>query len=326
MIKIKLQASTNKGYLYQFCATLKALEKILREGIEPSKYGEYTWEKSPKIQKDSNGMQTLVCFTRNPSSIIQLLEGGWRYAVIVDSDVLSEHYLLRPYAYHFRPGMRTVEVWEDRVSDKWWGKKSGGGKSRKVELTPEEVGELYDWADDLYQHQSAFLDVDDIDDDSPTHFVVSINLGDEESYDQLSTLKKKEEYEDDWDYQRANRADRKLHRIGPGKVIHPMAKILAAAMSESEERLYPKNKPLTPGKNIDIKKALVGVLIPDTGWFSGEREILLRKYPNLDIYLYDDRRYRNKKAHKVFLPTANKNVEEGLKEYPEDKQRYRLPR
>lgn len=329
MIKIRLQSSTNKGYLYQFCRNRYDLGKILREGIKPSDYTEYTWEKSSKIPKDAEGGHSFVSFTRNPSAIIESVHKKWRYAVIIDSSKLTDNHTLRPYAFHFRPGTRTVKVYESK--GEWWGKKTGGGIGRVVRLTADEVGEIIDWTEELgRQHK---VDVSMNDDPAGIEFYITVNLGDKETTVRSESLLPDDEYADQA-IKDVHMSLGRLYPISPDDVIHPIAKILAAAVSESEERLYLKTLPSQRDKNfrLKIKDAIVGVLIPDTEWFYWDREYFPKTYPGLKCYIYDDYRFRRKFRNsddpelKNFAPLDDDIVTEGLRKHPEDKKLYMLPR
>lgn len=95
----------------------------------------------------------------------------------------------------------------------------------------------------------------------------------------------------------------------PG-VIHRMLRVSG---NEAEQRLhFPKAKERGA---IDIRKAILGVLVPDTKYYSESAEKFREKYPNIKMYVYRD----------PDVPSSSPTYQKLKKEHPDLKSLYRLP-
>lgn len=322
---LRLNSSTNKGLLYRFVGRIKTLEDILDNGIKPSSYGEYDWEMSSKIKREDDGTARFAAFTRNPSAIIQARHKGWRYAVIIDSSKLTDKYLLRPYSYHYRPGLRGIEIWI--MGSEIKAKKMGAGVCPLIDYSYDDMEAAMAWAEEKEKTKQARMEIidfqgealengEELSKESPDMKVlISFNLGTDERYVDKDTLHDESYYPDKDYYERAIKP-KNLKTIPPQELPHCLTKVISSAWTESEERLYTKKA--GSQERVKLGDSLVGVLLPDSYITTDDFLDFINNWYDVPWYIYKD-----------ITAKDNKKVQDRLKEifeeHPEYKQRYRLP-
>lgn len=308
---LKLNARTNKGYLYHFTDSWEHLEEIVDDGLDPTKGDpETTWENSKKIvkyQEDDGEQQALanyVSLSRNPSSVYTLKDETWRYGVVIDSNRLSDNYILKPYYWAYRPTKEgsIVDITMDfgiyRDKDNNYSLRYGHYLEKKVSLTKKEGEEIIRWIKatpwvDAESYELEEWDSPYIDD---KQVVFSISLGGSEA-----------------------------ERSRIGKVPRVLDKFIRSATNMSEERLYPRKKDRLEDDEggymqfipFLTQDSIVGILIPDTEYFTSELLEFEIRHPDLKTWIYPD---------PLADEQSRKTVKEFLRVNPEVRQLYRLPR
>lgn len=346
---LKMNSSSNKGYLYQFCPNWEGLDSMVNSGeLWLSKYSELSWQKGKGIERNEETKTRFASLTRSPGVIIEAKSSKWRFAVILDSRFLTSKYKIKPYSYFFRPGVRSYVL--EEYSGENGGKphyllaKDGNVKTDGVELSKQEGDEIVRWLGEAesagyakvkeevpkqsslsdYSSLNDILDIYDLDDlddmfgsdedpDLVVRYYFDIHLGTDESHDTESNLK----------------------YLPVTSLPKPLYRVASRVLTESEERLYPhkrdkhweEEEPWNPANtkkklvynDVDIKKAIVGVLIPDSAYFTSDRIEFEEEHPDLPIYIYRD-------PWMGVGTYPQLKLKHELELNPEVKQLYRLPR
>ena len=299
---LKLNAGHNQ-ILYHFCRSWEDLYGVVKNGLNPGEYGEYTWERGKTIKRDEDAYSKFASLTRNPQHLLRTSDQGWRYGVILDARYLGK-YKLKPYAFYERPGRRNFALLS---TDSGWIASpafSEGYAGHWISISDDDAFDLLDWC------RKSHVNVYEVDEDEMEDRLIDWELDDKYDPDECLaymisfTL---------GDSSVAGSEGSDAHTLNVKDIPSIFYRISTARPNESEERYYPTQK-----KDVmNIKKALLGVLIPDTEYFSEEREDFSSTFPDVDVYIYRD-------------PDADMWDTERLKKMlrlnPEVKQLYRYPR
>lgn len=319
---IRLLCGKNKGYLYHFRSSWKTIEKIIANGLKGTAL-DLTWEEGKQIGKTEDNLARFASLTRNPSAIIQFANPEWRYAVILDGNILSDTEILRPFFSHVDPGNLAINI--KQVADGY--EIETENTHARYHLTQDEGDEVLDFIfDDRWEFYLNFEG-----DLTREGLTVTFNLGKDNNYEEDVTLLPRESYgpmegpgsEEAEELYMEDFDDGRRRPLTLKDFPGPLYQALMATGYESEERLYKKNPEYGPDdedKYFNIKKALVGVLVPDVEYFSAEGERFRRKYPDLPMYIYRDWAVTPSNTEEY------KEFKEMLRLNPEVKQLYRYPR
>lgn len=275
---IRLEASIKTGYLYHFTGTWENLNDIVNDGLLPSSDNEHAWVTDPRIKADEANQYQFASFTRNPSAVTG--QHSWKYGIICDAEKLTTDYVMHPYSYWVRPGVRRVIIRQGsygggsgvRADEDW------DTMGNDVRLSSKEIHSIYNWAKRLEKTGAVKME--------------EVKVDPDDRYDEF------EDTDPDYEYRiMIMLGDTRNHSIPedgstPSYIsineLNEVAyKILSQSPSESEERLYTKEQ--KPDEVINIKDSLVGVLVPDVDYISSGAEAFRQLHPHLPMYIYYDK-------------------------------------
>lgn len=263
---LRLNSKKYRGILYHFCKNWTELNSIVKKGIKIQNQ-ETTWEDN-RFEQDEQGRSSVVSFTRNPSGIIEQAVPEWRYAVILDGEKLDDTKgTFKPQHYLMIPGTKTLSFFVRGSGDAVMDAGFHNPNSHAV-LSAQEYQKIKDWAYQKEKEGKATVQENVGNYREFRNLVVMFSIGTE-----TNRLK--------------GPLASNLVLMNWDEVPNFLIRILQRVANEEEERYF--NYKLTPDGNIDISKALLGVLIPDVDYFSKSAETFRTKHPNLPMYIYRDR-------------------------------------
>lgn len=163
-----------------------------------------------------------------------------------------------------------------------------------------------------------------------TYYLV-VNLGNEEIYDKSRTLGNAEDYASGAEYEQAKKEGH-LKYLPVSALPKPLYRVAQRMMTESEERLYPHKRKsykthddylgedVKKYENVNIDDALLGVLIPDSQYFTTNRKHFEMRHRDVPIYLYRDNAYFNRNQLDLY------KLRYALSQEPELMEKYKFPR
>lgn len=288
---IRLNAGSYKGKLFTFCSSMTKIRNMVTEGVmmslqEPTMYGR------KKYDRTGYGETEYVSFTHSPSTITQAGEPRWKYGLVVDGDKLNDTWSLRPYFYNGNRGEKSVYFYQDDNGDCWV--RSVIGTYKKIsENDFYELLELYlDKSRIKSKEIECFYEHDPLcPDPKEKVYVITFNnldrILDEEEQKELEKKKKiieekKEKGIEPSDEDLAGMLEpTSLYKL-PG-IVYQM---FTRSGYESEERLYPRKRDGGFRDKLDMKRAIVGVIVPDVEYFNDEMEDFREDFPNLTMWVY----------------------------------------
>lgn len=286
MIRLNLN-SAKSGVLYHFARTIDVIYSILRNGLQTSSmYESHMRHIDPddskmksKVSKKfaENPEMAFVSLTRNPSIMPRQGKdtGAWRYGVIFSADKLSNVAKLIPYQYNTSNHYFSITV--NPLDD------DPGGYSYSTDTSPEAI-EVRSTGKEDDTPLDQFLDV---------FYQMSENPPPGFSFDE-----QKNEWTIGGDLTPEYPFE-KLPRI--------IQKMLTSTGFESEDRAFfpntgrksfvdetdeefAKRKEAHPEatKKEGTKKAIIGLIWPDTEYWSPEAEKIRQAFPQYPMYVYRD--------------------------------------
>lgn len=262
MLRLKLNAARS-GTLYHFTESLPIVESILENGLRTSTEYESHMRDikgNPKIKNKmsktyaENPEMAFVSLTRSPSIIPRQGAGNnaWRYGVIFSADRLSDIAKILPYQYDtsHHPISITVNELEDDPR----------GFMYSTDISPDDI-EVHSKGDD--SPLDDFLDVFyELSDNPPPGFTF-------------------DEQQGEWTIQGELTSDYSFNDLPP-----MLQRMLTSTGFEAEERAFFPNAQTK--EYIDAtKKAIIGLVVPDTEYNSEEVQSLAQKY-SYPVYVYRD--------------------------------------
>lgn len=303
---IRLISARNTGLVFHFEDSPKSIISIYRSGWEHT-HPERVIEEMPKRKaqryqtkgKDGRPTNTTPSFlsvTQSPSSMIQFHSDSWRYGMILDNRILSDNNYSTPYPYEFtldnvehHDGLDFIEYEYDSETNRWV---MSGGLLRDITLSDSQIDRLGDIDENEWGGKLRIVR------QGPVSYRLYYNFSDK-AYTEEATFYEKIENK----YQKV----KKNIIVQPSKISELpgiLFELLKASGHQSEQRYYEK-----PGQNLQIRKALKGLLIPDVEYFSQVVRYCAKQcnIPEFNIYIYRDWKYdKNSKRYKDLLARAEK--------------------
>lgn len=317
---VNLKSARNTGLVFHFEDNPKTIISIYKTGWEHT-HPERVIKEMPKSKadryqvKDKSGKPngttpSFFSTTQNPSAMLQYHSDSWRYGMILDNAILSANNYSTPFPYEFtaddvedHDGMDFIDYSYNSKNDRWI---ASGGMLGNLTLSDSQIDSL----GDLEGEEASFDNKFAIVRTGPQSYRLYYNFGDV-AYTEKVKSYRKVKGKAETVYQDVTVNPSKISEL-PGVLFE----ILKSSGHQSEQRYYEK-----PGKNLQIKKALKGLLIPDVEYFSKNVQDCAAKcsIPQENIYIYRDWKYsKSSREYKDFIARAET-------EYPDIKRKYSLP-
>lgn len=265
MLKLNVNAART-GVLYHFGPDMKTVESIIENGLRTSKYAEPHMRKYPedtsKIKnKTSKRYATdptsaFVSLTRNPSIMPREGQawGMWRYGVVFDADKLADIAKMLPYQYNTSNHQFDLTVTE--LDDDPGGFQYSTDTSDYKEVHSKEGEE-----------------------ETPLDQFLDMFYSLQEQKNIPLTFK---EQRGSWTIHGELSKDYNFFSLP-----RLLQKLLVSCNFEAEDRAYfPKSK--TSEFVPATRKAIVGIIVPDSEYYSEAVTKVTEKYPDLPVYAYRD--------------------------------------
>lgn len=286
MIRLRLNSSKS-GVLYHFAPNVYVVYSILRNGLRTSSnYESHMRHVDPNDQKmkskvskkfAENPEMAFVSLTRNPSIMPRQgsKTGAWRYGVVFSADKLSDVAKLMPYQYNASNHYFTLSV--TALED------DPGGYSYSTDTSPEEI-EVHSTGKEDNPPLDQFLDVFyQMADNPPPGFSCNEQVGEwtiggeltpEYSFEKLPRLIQK------MLTSTAFEAEDRAFFPNTGK---------KSFVDETDEEFAERKEAYPEAtKKEGTKKAIIGLIWPDTEYWSYEAEKIRREFPQYRMYVYRD--------------------------------------
>lgn len=286
MIRLKLNSSKS-GVLYHFTRKVETIYSILQNGLRTSSsYESHMRQVDPNDSKMKNRVSkkyaenpemAFVSLTRNPSIMPHQGKdtGAWRYGVIFSADKLSTVAKLMPYQYNTSNHYFTLTI--TALKD------DPDGYSYSTDTSPEEI-KVHSTGREDNPPIDEFLDVFyKMADNPPPGFTCDEKVNEWTIGGELTP-----EY-----------PFRKLPRL--------IQKMLTSTAFEAEDRAFftnTKNKSFVDETEEEFakrkeahpeatrkegtKKAIIGLIWPDTEYWSQDAEKIRQEFPQYKMYAYRD--------------------------------------